>query len=433
MSDAIVIYTTDDSERLRYVLHHIFAERFSVAYQIVSHAPSEGFFISYGAVLPGAWSIPAAGLLWQQGVKELRPTADIWNDIPTLFATADAGYDIPFDIFSATFFLLSRYEEHYSFSPDKYDRYPATESILFTNGWLERPLLDEWIHEFRKMLAPHVQVNTKSFTYLPTYDIDIAFSYRYKGFGRNTGAMLKDIAAGRLSAVSERLGVLAGSKPDPYDAFDDMLKWHASNQTEPLYFILSALHTTPYDKNISPLHPAMQAVIKNIAKAASIGLHPSYYSDARTGVWDEERQTLERVSGQSIAISRQHYIKMHLPHTYESLLAKGITDDYSMGYGTHLGFRAGTGRSFLWYNLRNEQVTALRVHPFCFMDTTAKYEMKLSPNAAFERLNGMAEVLKRTGSTLVTILHNFSLGTAADWEGWREEYEAFINRECQQI
>ncbi len=431
MQNAIVIYTANDSERLRYVLHHIFTERFGRSFQIVHELPSTGFFISYGQIMPGAINIPDAGLLWEKGVKEFRPQVGNWNNIPVLFAAE--GYTLPFDIFSATFFLLSRYEEYYAFKPDKYDRYPAAESILFKSGWLERPLLDEWIHEFRKMLASQVELNATSFTYLPTYDIDIAYSYKHKGLGRTAGALLKDMAGARFANVTERLQVLLGTKPDPYNAFADMRALHATKQTRPLYFILAALRTTAYDKNIPPSRSAMRQVIKDIAEVATIGLHPSYYSDVRQGMWEEERQTLQDISGQSINISRQHYIKLHLPHTYESLLAKGITDDYSMGYGTHFGFRAGTGRSFLWYNLRNEQITTLRVHPFCFMDTTAKYEMKLSANAAFERLNKMTDLLKQTGSTLITILHNFSLGKAAEWEGWREEYEAFINRECKQI
>ncbi len=103
-----------------------------------------------------------------------------------------------------------------------------------------------------------------------------------------------------------------------------------------------------------------------------------------------------------------------------------------MGYGSHLGFRAGTGNSFLWFDLEKDMATQLRVHPFCFMDTTAHYEAKLSPAEAFARLEAMSKVLEKTGSTLITVFHNFSLGTSNEWKGWRQAYEHFLGEKTTQ-
>jgi hypothetical protein len=102
-----------------------------------------------------------------------------------------------------------------------------------------------------------------------------------------------------------------------------------------------------------------------------------------------------------------------------------------MGYGSHLGFRAGTGSSFLWFDLESNQVTGLRVHPFCFMDTTAHYEHGYSPERAFAELNAMNNILMQTGSTLVSIFHNFSLGTVREWAGWQQEYERFMTLQAK--
>ena len=127
----------------------------------------------------------------------------------------------------------------------------------------------------------------------------------------------------------------------------------------------------------------------------------------------EEKRMLEHVSGQGIHASRQHYIRMKIPQTYRQLQKQGITEDYSMGYGSHLGFRAGTGNSFSWYDVANETISPLRIYPFCFMDTTAHYETKLSAAEAFERLDAMSKKLQLTGSMMITVFHNFSLGTSA--------------------
>jgi hypothetical protein len=139
-----------------------------------------------------------------------------------------------------------------------------------------------------------------------------------------------------------------------------------------------------------------------------------------------EKKLLEQISGRPARISRQHYIRIKTPDTWRLLIKNEITEDYSMGYGAYLGFRAGTGASFLWYDLLNDSVTKLRIHPFCFMDTTARYEAKLSITDAFAKLEAMSRILEKTGSTLTTVFHNFSLGTSNEWKGWRQAYEHFL-------
>jgi hypothetical protein len=169
----------------------------------------------------------------------------------------------------------------------------------------------------------------------------------------------------------------------------------------------------------------MMRVIKNAAKDGDMGIHPSYFSHSGD-ITRQEIAILQSISNQKIVVSRQHYIKLKLPETYYNLTKNKITADYSMGYGSKIGFRAGTGSSFLWYDIRQEQQTALRIFPFCFMDTTAHYELKLTPKEAMERLESMTKILKSTGSQLITIFHNFSLGTSSEWNGWRQVYEQFL-------
>jgi hypothetical protein len=258
----------------------------------------------------------------------------------------------------------------------------------------------------------------------------MAYSHIHKGVGRIIGAYMRALLKGDVKQISERTQVLKKKQKDPYDSFRWLRQLHREYDVKPLYFVLSAFKTSAFDKNIHPQHPAMMRVIKNLARDGVVGIHPSYYSehDDRT---TNEKKVLEHVSGRIVHISRHHYIKIKLPHTYRLLLKNYITEDYSMGYGSHLGFRAGTGNSFSWFDLEQDTVTSLRVHPFCFMDTTAHYEEKLSPSKAFEELEAMSRILEKTGSTLVTIFHNFSLGTSNEWKGWRAAYEQFMQEKSR--
>ncbi|MES2703399.1 MAG: polysaccharide deacetylase family protein [Bacteroidota bacterium] len=425
----ILVYCSAKSSRLEYVLDWVLRERLQLSYTI-THNEAEAnrapFVIAYGKALPKAVSIPDTGLLWQTGTAGLAPEAGTWLNSPTLFTTQKKTFSLPFDLFSAIFYLLSRYEEYYAYKPDKHGRYPAKSSILYKRGWLQRPLIDEWICELRKLLLREgMAVPPMPFVYQPTYDIDIAYSHLYKGLGRIAGAYLRALLKLDLKQITERTDVLKRKQKDPYDSFRWLRQLHDEYDFKPTYFVLTALRTTAFDKNIHPEHPAMTRVIRNLAKEGNIGIHPSYYSGTGTAMLDEYR-LLERIAGSDINISRQHFIRIQLPDTYRGLLVNGIQEDYSMGYGSHLGFRAGTGSSFLWYDLQKEAATKLRVHPFCFMDTTAHYEQKLNVNEAFDKLNTMAQLLEQTGSTLITVFHNFSLGTAREWKGWRHAYESFL-------
>ncbi|MBC7553391.1 MAG: polysaccharide deacetylase family protein [Taibaiella sp.] len=424
----VVVYSPNNNARLTYVLDWLLKERLQLQYLLNPVGPNSSAIgsITYGANSNG-FSIPVSGFLEPAKVLPLTPQAGEWQGIPTLFAVGVNDFSLPFDLFAAIFYLLSRYEEYLPYTADRHSRFPHTESILHKQGCLHRPVADEWVWQLRLALCAAWGVMLPPLTYhfQPTYDIDIAFSHSFKGITRLAGAYLKALLKGDIAQLSEKTQVLKKKQKDPYDSFEWLRQLHERNGSKALYFILCALNTTAFDKNISPRHPAMTRVIRQLAKEAQLGIHPSYYA-TQLPLLAAEKNTLEEIAATKIHISRQHYIKLKIPATYRLLLAGGVDEDYSMGYGAHTGFRAGTGSSFMWYDIENEQVAPLRIYPFCFMDTTAHYEMGLNPQQAFTELNRLATLLNANGGTLTTIFHNFSLGTATEWHCWQEKYMQFL-------
>ncbi len=425
----IVLYAPQFGNRLRYVAHWIFVQRWGVRYAVVDHledAPPGA--VVYGAQKDGCFCIPDSGLLAEAGCRPHVPDAVEWGGVPLLYPGGGMAYHLPGDLFAAVFYLLSRYEEHLPFSPDKHGRYPPEQSILYKMGVLQRPLVDEWLELLRQQLAEvcGITIPAPQYSFLPTYDIDIAFHTLHKGAMRTLGALAQAALNVRMGEVGMRLKVLSGTLEDPFDSFGFMEGLHSGAGTRPLFFMLSALHTGPFDKNIHPQHPAMAAVTQRIARYADVGLHPSY-NHAHGEVLQQEKQVLQGVLGIHLGQSRQHYIRFQVRDTPPILLAAGIRDDYSMGYGSKLGFRAGTGSPFMWYDFSREAEGALKLHPFCFMDTTAHYEEGMTVAQAFQCLADMNAHLRRTGSKMVTIFHNFSLGTAPEWDGWARAYAGFLN------
>lgn len=430
LKNTLVVYTTKPGPRLEFVLNWLLKENCSVSYQLVHHEDAVKdlpFFISYGKSFPNALSIPDTGLLWQTGIAEHIIATGIWNNIPTIYPKHGGDFSLPFDIFSAIFFLLSRYEEYYPYKPDKHGRYPAVNSVLYKNNWLQRPLIDEWLQALKQLLRQRsgIEIRDSEFVFQPTYDIDIAYSYLNKGWKRTDGGYIKNLLTGNIRAMRERWLVLHNKMQDPYDSFDRIINLHKGKSHKVIYFILAALNNSDFDKNILPDNAYMQILMKKLSKNGDIGLHPSYYSNIDDTL-RREKNLVEVIIGKTITESRQHYIKIKLPDTYRQLFANRINTDYSMGYGSHLGFRAGTGRPFYWYDIKNEKQELLRIFPFCFMDTTAFFEEKLSVEDAFNKLREMASKLKVTNSMLITVFHNFSLGTSHEWKGWKEAYESFV-------
>ncbi|HTM93126.1 MAG TPA: polysaccharide deacetylase family protein, partial [Flavisolibacter sp.] len=243
----------------------------------------------------------------------------------------------------------------------------------------------------------------------------------------NFGALLQLLFKGSFKKMVYRIRVIKGKRPDPFDSYGWMDQLHEQFNLHPAYFFLVAKEKGKHDRNIDVTNAEYQQLVHYISSKYAIGLHPSWASGDMPSLLTKEKDTLEQISNQTITSSRQHYIRFELPSTYRKLLALGITNDYSMGYGSINGFRASIATPFYWYDLKNEEKTQLLIHPFCFMDANSYYEQKLSPEAALEELMRYYDVVKSVNGTMITIWHNNFLGTADEFTGWKEAYEKSVS------
>lgn len=422
----ILIYADFITPRLHYIASFIFGEQFTQPFRITT---DENEFVNYSGVKisysgehhNGDWfSIPATGLVFEKGIRPVDVLVSEWENCPVLFSGGQGN--IPFDIFSAVFFCLSRYEEYWSFDNDVYGRYPHTESIAFRYDFLHLPLVNIWLTLFSNELKkkyPGLELPRPPFRFQPTYDIDIAWSYRQKGFLRNIGGFLKNPSM-------ERLKVLAGSEKDPFDSYDWLDRIHDHYELKPVYFFLVAALRSRYDKNIPPDRPAMKQLIDRHARKYEVGLHPSWSSHEHPALISAELHVLSRITGKQVTHSRQHYIRFQTPGTFRQLIEAGITDEYSMGYGSINGFRASVASPYYWYDIERESKTELIIHPFCYMDANALYEQKQDTEISATELRKYYAVCQQHHGELVTVFHNQFMGTDPAFAGWPQLYEDFI-------
>lgn len=382
--------------------------------------------------IPSRWPL-GSELLFEASIHEQRIICfEVNASLPekqkykAFFKTAG---NFPFDIFAASFYLLSRYEEWLPHQKDIYGRYAHENCLAFKENFLHLPLINIWIENLKIKLKekfPSFSIFHSPFSFIPTYDIDEAYSYRHKSWVRTAGAVIRSMVSGQWSRLNERIKVLRGKINDPFDAYAWMDQLHRQYNLKPHYFFLVAGTTGKYDKNIRPSRKAMQQLIQDQSSLYSIGIHPSWQSGDDPALLRYEILKLGHIGGKQILSSRQHYIRFDFPKTFRELIDAGIESDFSMGYGSINGFRASVAKPFYWYDLEKEEQTKLVLYPFCYMDANSFFEQNISPQKALEEMQYYYEVVKAVNGTLITIWHNTFLGTDKLFEGWREVYEQFI-------
>lgn len=431
----MLFYVPELTNRLNYIVNLISRELFKeppvITTDIEAYNSYAGPRINYSShrLHDNDFFIQSTALLFEKGIRA-QPIGCFEQEGYRAFFKNEGN--MGFDILAASFYLVSRYEEYLPHAKDEYGRYAYTNSLAYKEGFLNIPLVNIWLQDMKRLLKekfPGLYFNHTGFRFLATYDIDIAYSYLYKGWWRNLGGALRSLLKGQFRLLAERINVLRSKQKDPFDSYEWLDALHLYCRPKACYFFLVADRRSAYDKNIPPMHPAMQKLIGYHANGYSIGIHPSWQSGDNDTLLREEKEMLECISEKDITGSRQHYIRFKLPATYQKLIKAGIQNDYSMGYGSINGFRASIASSFNWYDLEKEEETLLKLHPFCFMDSNAFFEQKLTPQQAFDEMMHYYYTVKKVNGLLITIWHNSLLGTDPQFKGWREVYEIFLKEE----
>jgi hypothetical protein len=281
------------------------------------------------------------------------------------------------------------------------------------------------IRDVLKSRFPELNFPEKKYRFISTIDIDNAWAYLEKGFMRTAGAFARSLVQLDFEELVLRAKVLAGLEHDPYDTYELQLQLQKQYKFKSIYFFLLGEYGVN-DKNVPVDSRKFRSLIKSIADYAESGIHPSYGSNKNSGRLKKELNELSKILKREVTKSRQHFLVLKLPETYRKLIELDITDDYTMGYALQVGFRASICSPFFFYDLDNEQITSLRVHPFAVMDATLKYYMKVPPEEAMNHILPLIEEVRKVNGDFVSLWHNESLSENKVWAGWRKVYEQLV-------
>ncbi len=418
----MVLYATHISERLRYIVQTLLGDACVITDSVTVYQETLGFHINYStAIFPSdTCRIHPHGLLHEQGISKQNIQITPWMDLPVFFQTSG---QIPFDIFAAAFYLISRYEEYLPFEADSLGRFPHTVSLANRENFLHRPLINEWLLQWKK-LFPALQLKQTAFQFQPTYDVDIAYAYKGKPFWVEMANVGKSIVRADWSELRRQWLVWKGKQQDPFDQKDWFDSLHHP-KWQPVYFLLAAKRRSVLDKQVN--RNALTAYVQTM-QSDQVGLHSSSQAFHTNADWKEEMQFLSIELQRAVHKNRQHYILVSLPKTYQELINLGIDEDYSMGYSTANGFRASYALPFYWYDLSKEQITKLKLFPFVCMDSTSIFQLQLSPKETLREYHYYLQAIHQVQGYFAIVMHPHLCVTTPFFEGYRQAYAKLLQK-----
>ena len=418
------IYAPDVTPRLEYTAGVIFDTVLGISFELTSDRRRIGTgpsIIYSGEKVKDQFVIRPSGLLSDTGVSFPDPVVSFADGMPLLYSSDDGT--IPFDLFSAVFYMLSRYEEYHHFAPDVHGRFQGSGSLAGRNGFLRQPVVEIWARYLAGELVrrfPVLTIRHNEYSSLVTVDVDQPFAYRSRGFLRSVGGLVKGLT-GTGAKPSERLKTMTGVKDDPYDSFGWIEEQLRNSGSNALFFFPTG-DQGEYDHNPPHRDHDYGEIIRKYDSLFGSGLHPSYRSAGRAKLLRTEAERYRNITGHYPDKARQHWLLLSIPETYQAWEEAGITHDYTMGFSDEPGFRAGIARPFPFYDLSRERRTGITVVPFQVMDGTLRQYMHLSPDSAIGVIEELIGATRKAGGLFVAIWHNTSLNEGNGWEGWRRVF-----------
>lgn len=430
----LLIFTPEITPRVEFTFELIFKTILGI--DLIFTKNSEDFLqsdlpkINYSQTnISSGLFMKAHSLLLEKNIAAQEIETVEYKQMLLFFPTSEDSF-LPFDPFACAFYLVSRYEEYISESTDEHERFTDSENILVRLGLHQKPIVDMmayWIAENISGQFPEFKIRQRSFQFVTSIDIDNAWAYKNKSLMVSFGAILKAVFNARWDELKQRLIVFLGLQKDPYDTYKYIFETYKGLLNHILFFILIG-DRNQYDKSISFRNKNFCQLIAHLSSVCEVGIHPSYESNYKPWLFDTEKDRLENIILKPVTKSRQHFLKLKMPQTYQQLLKSVISDDYTMGFASLAGFRAGTCTAFHFFDLSCNQRTELMIHPFQVMDVTLKSYLKMDPEQAWLQIEKLMFEVKNVNGTFVSLWHNESLKDSGQWLGWRKVFEQILEK-----
>jgi peptidoglycan/xylan/chitin deacetylase (PgdA/CDA1 family) len=348
----------------------------------------------------------------------------------TFYREAENGLELGLDIFGSAFFMLTRYEEIVRSDRDSHDRFPAFASIAYQEGFLNRPIIDEYVEIFwacMKRLWPSLERTKQEYQVMLSHDVDHPLAVLGRPWPHVVKSAVGDVIKRRdMSLALRRLFArfecaFDQYDRDPFNTFGSIMtlseKYGISSA---FYFLTQHTGEDHIDGYYSIDMPWIRSLMRSIYdRGHEIGLHGSYHTYRNAVHIRKEYDRLRRATDeegikQSLWGSRQHYLRWRTPVTWRALTESGLDYDSTLTYADHVGFRCGVSREYRVYDLEASQVLQISERPLIVMDGSliGPNYMNLSLREARYLISVLARNCRTVHGVFTLLCHNNTLASS---------------------
>jgi hypothetical protein len=354
------------------------------------------------------------------------------NGRPPLFRRASADRIECFaDLPASTMFSLCRVEETQQRRRDNCSRFSAKMSVAGRDGFLDRPVVDEWGLAFGQALealVPGWHPTERRLRSKISHDIDeVGFGKRLwpDHLNTDTGSLARtawmalpfDLRHAIRLCLADQSPIAGGAhllrtlvlgQPSCLDLIDYLVgEAHLRGLSPAIYW--KASHLGPYDSGYDLRHKKIRNLIYGLReRGVEQGVHPGYGTYLRQAVLEAELRILRDVLQEPQLGGRQHYLRW-CPETWRDWENAGLCYDSSVGYADQAGFRAGTSIPYRPWQLSCNREARLLEIPLVVMDVTLLNYMLLRGDALLDSVRQLLERCRLVGGVFTFLCHNTTL------------------------
>jgi hypothetical protein len=311
------------------------------------------------------------------------------------------------DVLRSMVLTLSRCEEMVSQKRDVHDRFEASASVAARQGFLHRPIVDEYGFAFAQALShllPGWKPDERIMRVKLSHDADlVGLPFSFSASVGHTVRRHKPWAT-----IQDFLSLTSVVEPAYLQLVREVVAMAAQHGlNSAVYWQASA--PSAFDTGYDPRHPKVRRVLAWLLEHnVELGVHPSYASFRSVDRLREEVSVLRDVLGTGKVGGRQHYLRW-CPDSWADWEACGLAYDSTVGYADQIGFRAGTCIPYRPWLMRSNREANLLEIPLLVMDETLIGYMDLQTQHSLRAVTDMIARCRVVGGVFTLLWHNSSL------------------------